>query len=116
MVPNIFLFKDNNNLIEMISNNMYHEGRLGNLFFTGLVLHFIAIKNNLKVCYKEHQKLTSLGIELFSGENVYDDFFEILDSNFYEYITSDTEKILKNIIITQRTHCQTPEFSVFIRD
>ena len=100
----------------MVSNNIMHAGRLANLFFTGLVLHFIAIKNNLKVCYKEHRKLNLLGIELFSGENVYNDFFEILNSNFYNYIISDTEKIFKNIIITNRTHCQTPEFAVFLRN
>jgi len=51
-----------------MNTNYSHGGRLGNCFFTGMAMHFIAKKNNLAVAYKMHHKLKNLGIDLFVGE------------------------------------------------
>ena len=69
-----------------INTTHKHHGRLGNLFFVGMTLHFIAQKNNLRCEYKEYNKLKKLGIELFIGEYIYNENIILSDSNFYDII------------------------------
>jgi FkbM family methyltransferase len=96
-----------------INNNTYHAGRLGNQFFLGMAIHFIAKINNLKVVYQMGDKIIDLGIELFSGTKTYDNTIELLDINFFKYLT---EPMNKNFSINKDTYFQTKEFSIFLKD
>jgi len=97
-----------------MNHNFNHGGRFGNCFFTGMALHFIAIKNNLSVEYKMHHKFKSLGIHLFTGEETYDKTVSLRDHNFMEYVLGDP--IYKNISIVNNVWCQTKEFAIYLRD
>lgn len=97
-----------------MNTNNSHGGRLGNCFFTGMAMHFIAKKNNLAVTYKMHHKLKNLGIDLFIGDKKYDSHVSMRDNNFMELILG--EPILKNIHILNNVWCQTKDFSLYLRD
>ena len=90
-----------------------HGGRFANSFFIGMALHFIAIKNNLLVSYKNSEKLKDLGIDMFIGNKTYDTSIYLTDQNLMELITGDP--ILKNIHI-HIVYCQTKEFALYLRD
>lgn len=95
------------------NNNFYHCGRFGNLFFTGMAMHFIAKKSNLKVAYKQHLLFQQLGIEWFIGMNSYTETIELLDHNFFPFVVSD-KPLLKNISIQNNMWCQTKEFACLL--
>jgi len=97
-----------------MNHNFNHGGRFGNCFFTGLALHFIAIKNDLHVEYKMHHKLKELGIHLFSGSKTYDMTLSLRDGNFMDIILGPP--IYKNISIVNNVWCQTKEFAIYLRD
>lgn len=97
-----------------MNHNFNHGGRFGNCFFTGMALHFIAIKNNLHVEYKMYHKFKSLGVNLFTGEKTYNDTVSMRDHNFMEYVLGDP--IYKNISIVNNVWCQTKEFALYLRD
>lgn len=104
----------------MINNNAInstncHGGRFGNLFFVGMVLHFISKNNNLKSSYKDYNKLTKLGIDLFIGEHTYDDTIELRDNIFYNYIIPEN-KLYKNISIENNMWGHTKEFALFLQN
>lgn len=98
-----------------VNNTYQHGGRLGNLFFVGMALHFIAVKNKLKVAYKYHDSFKKLGIKLFVGQNTYKETIQLLDTNFYNFIRSD-ELLDKNVSIVNNVWCQTEEFSFFLKN
>lgn len=98
-----------------INSSHLHRGRLGNLFFINMALHFISIKNNLHVEYQFHDKLKELGVDLFSGKNKYptEMAVSLSDDNFYDLIIG--EVINKNISIVNNLWCQTSEFALYLR-
>jgi hypothetical protein len=98
--------------MQTVNNNFFHFGRLGNLFIVGFAMHFIALKNNLKVSYKEHNKFIKLGIDWFSGQNTYDCTVKLTDSNFFQMITGKETKV--NISIINDMWCQTKEFAQYL--
>ncbi len=97
-----------------MNNNFYHLGRFANDFIVGAAMHFIAIKNNLKVSYKNYDNFKKLGIELFLGGKTYNDAIMLSDDNFFNFITG--EPIYKNIIILNNVWCQTKEFAFYMKD
>jgi hypothetical protein len=97
-----------------MNNNLHHGGRFGNCFFTGMALHFIAKKNNLKSKYKMQHKFENMGIDFFIGEETYDETVSLNDKNFMDFIIGDT--IYKNISIKNNVWCQTKYFAWFLRD
>ena len=97
-----------------MNHNLNHGGRLGNCFFTGMALHFISTKNDLRVEYKMHHKLKALGIFLFSGTKTYNETVSLRDHNFMEFILGPP--IYKNISIVNNVWCQTHDFAIYIRD
>jgi hypothetical protein len=99
----------------IINNNYAHGGRLGNGFFVGMAMHFISKKNNLAMGYRFYDEIKRLGVDLFIGKHTYKNTIELLDTNFFDIITS-TEPLRKNISIVNNMWCQTREFSKMIRD
>lgn len=117
-IQNIYEGLDFTNVVNKntsINTSFFHRGRLGNLFFVNMALHFIAKKNNLLVGYQEYDKLKKMGIELFIGEKTYNkmDTIELLDNNFFNIITG--ECINNNVSIVNNVWCQTAEFSHYLR-
>jgi hypothetical protein len=95
--------------IDLINNTNIHNGRFGNLFFVNMVLHFIALKMNLKCRYKYFNKFKELGINLFVGEKTYEKEFTPNDNNFLDFIqNNDNEKY--NIIINNNSWFQNSYF------
>jgi len=99
--------------ITPINNSYFHKGRLGNLFFVNMALHFISEKNNLNVKYQFYNKFKKLGIDLFVGEKTYDETIKLTDSNFFEIING--KSINQNISIVNDMWCQTPDFSHYLK-
>lgn len=98
-----------------INNTCIHRARFGNLFFINMAFHFIAMKNNLKVTYKYHDKFKKLGICFFVGEKTYEKDSYLSDSVFLPVIQSN-KKLEKNIVIDiNHFFCQTKEFCFFIK-
>jgi hypothetical protein len=99
--------------ISAINNTNVHNGRFGNLFFINMVMHFVAIKLNLKCRYKYFKKFERLGIYLYVGENNYDSTETVTDENFLDLIQNNY--ITKqNIAINNENWFQTKEFALFL--
>ena len=95
------------------NTSYFHRGRLGNLFFVNMALHFISKKNNLYVEYQFHEKFQKLGVKLFTGEKTYNETIKLSDNNFFEIVTG--ESINKNVSIVNDMWCQTCEFSHYLK-
>ena len=95
----------------MINSNNYHCGRFGNLFFTGVALHFIAKTNDLQCRYKEYDAFVQLGFTFYSGSKVYNETIPLTDDNFFSLLETP---IYKNISIRNNVWCQTKEFAFYI--
>jgi hypothetical protein len=96
------------------TNSTYmHAGRFGNQFFVSMALHFIGKKNNMLCFYSELDNFKKLGINLFSGNNIYEESIRLNDDNFYNMIVG--EQINKNIIIRNTLWCQTKEFALYLK-
>ena len=96
-----------------INNTNTHNGRLGNLFFINMALHFIALKTNLQCRYKYISQFEKLGIHLFSGNNTYHNNLILTDTNFLDIIKSSNKT--QNIIIDNDNWFQTTDFSLFLK-
>ena len=66
------------------------RGRLCNQIIRNLCVSLIAKKFNLKVIYSSYEKITSLGIELFSGDNNFSNFIELNDNNYFDILNQTT--------------------------
>jgi GR25 family glycosyltransferase involved in LPS biosynthesis len=95
------------------NTSYFHRGRLGNLFFVNMALHFISKKNNLYVEYQFHEKFKKLGVKLFTGEKMYNETIKLSDNNFFEIVSG--ESINKNVSIVNDMWCQTCEFSHYLK-
>ena len=60
-----------------------NNGRLGNQIIQNLAVSLIAEKHDLKVNYSNKDTIAKLGIELFSGTNVYEKTEYLKDSNYF---------------------------------
>ena len=60
-----------------------NNGRLGNQIIRNLAVSLIAEKYNLKVEYCNKDLINKLGIELFSGNNIYTIFQDLTDDNYF---------------------------------
>ena len=60
-----------------------NNGRLGNQIIRNLAVSLLAEKHNLKVQYFNENLINKLGINLFSGENVYDTIQSLTDDNYF---------------------------------
>jgi len=108
-------------MISTINSNFAHNGRFGNLFFTGMALHFISKRNNLKSKYKDIENFQKLGIDFFlSGTNIYNPILtkplNLTDNNFFEFVIDDSKKLNINVSILPNVWFQTKEFAKYLRD
>lgn len=96
-----------------INNTNTHNGRLGNLFFINMALHFISLKTNLQCRYKYINQFERLGIHLFSGNNIYNNDLILTDETFLDIIKYGDTK--HNIIIDNHNWFQTTDFCLFLK-
>lgn len=71
------------------------NGRLGNQIIRNLVVSFIAEKHNLHVTYANFDLIRDLGINLYIGENKYDNTVNLTDDNYFSILNS--EKLESNL-------------------
>jgi hypothetical protein len=72
-----------------MSITIYNNGRLGNQIIRNLATSLIAEKYDLQVTYSNHEAIQSLGINLFSGQNKYDDTILVTDNNYFDVLESN---------------------------
>ncbi len=66
-----------------------NNGRLGNQIIRNLAVSILAEKHNLKVDYYNKHLINKLGIELFSGSNLYECIENLTDDNYFEIYNID---------------------------
>ena len=86
-------------------------GRLCNQIIRNLAVSIIASKFNLKVNYFNYELIKKLGIELFIGNNEYDNMIPLTDDNFFSIYNSN---ILASNLDPNKNFFQTKEISNFI--
>jgi len=102
----------------------YNEGRFGNQFIRNMAYHFIAKKNNLFITYENYELIKELGVSLFTnGNNYYSEHIIIDETNFFDYIDSNTPLLTTNIKLIPRTtyahndeifYAQTSQFAKYL--
>ena len=98
-----------------INTSTVHNARLGNLFLINMAIHFIALKNNIKIKYKYYDEFKELGVNFFIGKKTYKEDFVLTDNSFLNIINKN-EPIKKNLIIENKISCQTREFCFFLKE
>ena len=96
----------------IINNTEVHNGRFGNLFFVNMVLHFISKNYNLKTTYKYYDRFSNLGIDLFIGNNTYEENTYLTEINYFDLITKKSN--FTNIIVTNNSWFQNYEFCLYL--
>jgi hypothetical protein len=101
---------------DMVAINSTREtpGRFANQFIRNMAVHFIARHHNLPIDYAEKEKMTALGVELFSGDGQYEQVYTVDDSNFFSLIGG--APLYKNIQLVHGTYAQTREFAMYLWD
>ena len=64
------------------------NGRYGNQFIRNIAVSLIAEKYNLNVKYSSNHDTLSLGINLYSGEKIYDEIIELNNKNYFEILNA----------------------------
>ena len=100
----------NNNYI--VNNTEVHNGRFGNLFFVNMVLHFISKNYNLKTTYKYYDKFLNMGIDLFIGNNTYQENTYVTEINYFNLINKKNN--FTNVIVTNYSWFQNYEFCLYL--
>ena len=98
----------------LINNSNIHCGRLGNLFFINMFLHFMSIKYNLKCSYKQSVSFNLLGINFHKGENIYTKNLLVTERNFLP-IMNDISHEPSNLIMNN-IHCQSKKFCLILKE
>lgn len=86
-------------------------GRLGNQIIRNIAVNIIAYKHNLSVQYCNISLINSLGIQLYSGSNVYDNTIQLTDENFIGILNDD---VLKSNVDTSSVFLQSRDISNMI--
>ena len=92
-------------------NSWQCNGRLGNQIIRGLAVSLIAKKFNLKVDYLYNNIIENIGINLFSGKNIYSNTLELNDNNYFCVLNSDTLNFNLN---PNYSYFQTKEITNFL--
>jgi len=89
------------------------NGRLCNQIIRNLAVSLIAEKYNLNVVYCSKELIDNLGIELFSGENIYQDTQVLNEENYFSIYNCGN----LNYNLSPNTHFfQTKEITNLLRD
>ena len=67
-------------------NNDDSYGRFCNQLIRSIATSFIAKKHNLRVTYGILTKLQELGIDLFNGDNIWNNTIELTDFNYFDIL------------------------------
>lgn len=92
-----------------LNNSSLHQGRLGNIFFVNMFLHFMSIRYDLKCYYKHSQIFNALGIYFNKGNKIYKTTCLITDNNFM-YVLKHDFSLRSNLIIMDNVWFQKKEF------
>jgi hypothetical protein len=87
------------------------NGRLGNQIIRNLAVSLIAKKHDIKVDYSSHDLITKLGIDLFSGTNIYNYTNELNDNNYFSILNCDN---LNYGLNPNASYFQTKEITNFL--
>ena len=90
-----------------------NNGRLGNQIIRNLAVSLIAEKHNLKVNYFNKDLISKLGINLFSGSNIYDNIKILNDDNYFSIYNYDN---LNYNLNPNNSFFQTKEITNFLYD
>jgi hypothetical protein len=88
-----------------------YNGRLCNQIIRNLAVSIIAEKHNLNVNYSSLHIINALGIQLFSGVNIYTQIKELTDDNYFKILESD--EIFYNLN-PNNNYFQTKEITRFL--
>ena len=90
-------------------------GRLGNQIIRNLAVSLIAEKYNLNVNYYNRDLINKLGIDLFSGTNIYQTTQELSDNNYFSIYNNGSLNC--NLTLTAHTsYFQTKDITNFLYD
>lgn len=87
------------------------NGRLCNQIIRNLCVSLIAKKFNLKVFYSSYEKIKLLGIDLFIGNNEYNNIIQLTDDNFFTILNSDS---LSSNLNPNNNYFQTKEITNYL--
>jgi len=88
-------------------------GRLGNQIIRNLATSLLAEKHDFCVKYSSYEYISTLGIPLYNGKNIYPETREIKESEYINILNSN--KLNQNLNI-DRAYCQTVEIIKVIYD
>lgn len=106
--------KPQENAYSLINNSNIHCGRLGNLFFINMFLHFMSIKYKLKCSYKKNTKFNLFGIHFNRGENIYTKNLLVTERNYLSIMTDITHE--PSNLIMNNIHCQSKKFCLILKE
>jgi len=89
------------------------HGRLGNQIIRNLAVSLVANKHNLKVNYCNNDLINKLGIELFSGNNVYNSVIKLYDDNYFSIYNCND---LSSNLDSYGSFFQTKDITTFLHD
>ena len=92
-------FVDNSNTYHMIAikpKTTDINGRLSKQIIRNLAVSLIAKKHNLSIDYSSYDLITELGIELFSGTNIYNNTEELNNNNYFSVLNSNNLNVNVN--------------------
>jgi len=95
----------------MISWTTHNNGRLGNQIIRNLAVSKIAEKHNLKCMYSNNFLIKELGIELFTGNNTFNNFIDLRDENYFEILNQHT---LNSNLNPNNNYFQTKDITNFL--
>jgi hypothetical protein len=96
-----------------INNSNNHRGRLGNIFFINMFLHFISQKFDLKSNYKFNKIFNDLGIIFYSGNIIHNSNLLITEKNYLELLSNPGKSC--NVIIDNNVWFHDKIFSHMIK-
>jgi hypothetical protein len=88
-----------------------HNGRLCNQIIRNLAVSAIAEKHDLQVNYANQTLIQKLGIFLFNGRNVYPNYIELNDDNYFSIYNSGQ---LTSNLLPNKSYFQTREITNFL--
>jgi hypothetical protein len=97
--------------LEKYMTTTTENGRLCNQIFRNLAVSLIAEKHNLSVKYCNYDRINSLGIELYSGKNVFSKTGILNDEKYFSILNGNN---LQQNLNPNNNYFQTKEISNFI--
>jgi hypothetical protein len=103
----------------MQSTIQFYYGRLGNIFFGNMALHFIAQKHDIPICYTRENEFNELGLTFYKTQGrtlVNPTPIDINDTTFMDLIQSKDSSEDHIFHYVDYTFFQTKEFALYLAD